>query len=190
MKKLMIAVAIVCAAAMSQAASFTWSSSANMTKSDGSTVATEMNPAGTLALVYLGDTTDGWDWQNAGLEGAVVDSATPNFTTSMGKPVSATSKSFGFDMTDYGNGDVFGVVFKDANGKLFYLQNSKGNITDTYTITGLDDDKAQIADFVFASSAHWTTTDASAAVVNVPEPTSGLLLLLGVAGMALRRRRA
>ena len=39
----------------------------------------------------------------------------------------------------------------------------------------------------------WSSANAKAAnwtAVPVPEPTSGLLLLLGVAGMALRRRRA
>ena len=37
-------------------------------------------------------------------------------------------------------------------------------------------------------SAAWTASQMG--VFNVPEPTSGLMLLLGVAGLALRRRRA
>ena len=99
MKKLMIVAAVALCAAYANAAAFTWKASANMTDNNGTTLAS-MSPAGTLALVYLGNDSSDVDWTKA----KVVDSTTPNFTSSMGKTSATTSKSFVFDMADYGNG--------------------------------------------------------------------------------------
>jgi len=187
MKKLMIVAAVALCAAYANAAAFTWASSANLT-TDGSAIATSsaaMN-GGTFALVYLGNDADKIDWTTA----SVVDTASPSFVSSMGKTTAKTSKSFTFSMDDYGNGDIFGVVFKDSSDKLYYLQTgASGNMSPTYTISGLDGDNSQLAMFDFASSAFSISTAPSAAV-NVPEPTSALLLVLGMAGLALRRKRA
>ena len=182
MKKLMIAAAIVCAAAMSQAASFNWQTSGNLT-TDGSTVATTMS--GNLALVYLGDDSSAIDWTKA----AVVDTAKPDFTTSMGKNTAKVATAFSFDMSEYGNGDIFGVVFQGTDDKLYYLTDDTGAKMDpTYTISGLTKDNDPLAAFDFSKGSFQANT--SMPVAPIPEPTSGLLLLLGVAGMALRRRRA
>ena len=180
----MIVAAVALCASFVNAAAFTWASTANLT-TDGSTVATSaaLN-GGTFALVYLGDTVN-WDWKNA----TVVDTATPTFTSSMGSSFAKTTKSFTFSMDDYGNGDVFGVVFKSSDNKLFYLQDGDANSMPTYTISGLENDNSQLSQFNFASSAFSISTAPSAAVA-VPEPTSALLLVLGMAGLALRRKRA
>ena len=186
MKKLMIVAVIALCAAYANAAAFSWATSANLT-TDGSAVATSsaaMN-GGTFALVYLGNDADKIDWTTA----SVVDTASPSFVSSMGKTTAKTSKTFTFSMDDYGNGDIFGVVFKDSSDKLYYLQTgASGNMSPTYTISGLDNDNSQLAQFDFASSAFSISTAPSAAVV--PEPTSALLLVLGMAGLALRRKRA
>jgi len=184
MKKLMIVVAVALCAVFANAASFNWKCTANMTDDTGATL-TSMSPAGTLALVYLGNDSANVDWT----KGTVVDSATPSFTTSMGKTSATDIKKFTFDMSDYGNGDIFGVVFKDNSGNLFYLQQGGANYTPTYTISGLADDTSTLDDFNFASTSFFGSTAPSAAV-NVPEPTSALLLVLGMAGLALRRKRA
>ena len=188
MKKLMIVAVIALCAAYANAAAFSWATSANLT-TDGSAVATSsaaMN-GGPFALVYLGNDADKIDWTTA----SVVDTASPSFVSSMGKTTAKTSKTFTFSMDDYGNGDIFGVVFKDSSDKLYYLQTgASGNMSPTYTISGLDNDNSQLAQFDFASSAFSISTAPSAAVANVPEPTSALLLVLGMAGLALRRKRA
>ena len=187
MKKLMIVAAVALCAAYANAAAFTWRATADLT-TDGSTVATAsaMN-GGTFALLYLGNDATNIDWS----KGVVADTATPSFTTTMGKTSAKTSKSFTFDMADYGNGDIFGVVFKDSSDKLYYLQSgASGNMSPTYTISGLENDNSPLDGFTFASSAFSISTAPSAAVANVPEPTSALLLVLGMAGLALRRKRA
>ena len=73
-------------------------------------------------------------------------------------------------------------------------------ITDTETIT--DDTKFMVTSASTASSTYGDTAGttktfsigaqatASQNWANVPEPTSGLLMLVGLAGLALRRRRA
>ena len=185
MKKLMIVAAAALCAAYANAASFTWKCTANMTDDTGATL-TSMSPAGTLALVYLGNDSANVDWTAA----KVVDTFTPTFSSSMGNSVAKGSKLFSFDMADYGNGDIFGVVFKDGSDKLFYLQQGGANYTPTYTISGLADDTSTLTDFNFASSSFFGSTAPSAAVAAVPEPTSAMLLLLGMAGLALRRKRA
>ena len=174
--------AAVCAAAVN-AASFSWACTGDMTDSSGTTL-TSMSPAGAIALVYLGSGTA--DWENA----KVVQTATPQFSSSMGKTAAKVSANFNFSIDDYSNGDIFGVVFKDSSNKLYYLQTgASGNMSPTYTISGLDGNNSQLADFDFASSAFSISTAPSAAVA-VPEPTSALLLVLGMAGLALRRKRA
>ena len=183
MKKLMLVAAVALCAAYANAASFLWKSSANMTDSSGNTL-TSMSPAGTLALVYLGKDASNVDWTKA----KVVDTATPNFVSSMGKTSATTSSTFTFSMDKYGNGDIFGVVFKDGSDKLYYLQQGDDNYKPTYTISGLSDPTSTLSDFNFASTSFYGTTSPSAAVV--PEPTSAMLLLLGMAGLALKRKRA
>ena len=185
MKKLMLVAAVALCAAYANAAAFTWKCTADMTDNTGATL-TSMSPAGTLALVYLGNDSANVDWTKA----AVVDTMTPQFSSSMGKVAAKGSSTFVFSMDDYGNGDIFGVVFKDGSDKLFYLQQGGENYKPTYTISGLSDPTSTLNDFNFASSSFFGSTAPSAAVAAVPEPTSAMLLLLGMAGLALRRKRA
>ena len=181
MKKLMIAVAIVCAAAMSQAASINWgaATAANYVDKDGNVMTAATADAGKFVLVYLGNGTA--DWANA----TVVNEGSVAFGNSMGKLSAKASGTFGFTYGDAGapvNNDIFGVMFKDSEGNLRQLETVDGApILTEFKITGMGDNLYQgVMSF---SESNYT-------VASVPEPTSGLLLLLGVAGMALRRRRA
>ena len=182
MKKLMIAAAIVCAAAFSQAASISWQADTgyNFVDANGNVHTAATAPAGQFVLVYLGNGV-GASWDNA----KIVNVGSLDFGTSKsGDPTAKVTGSYKWTYGAEGtpnNGDVFGVMFLDDNG-LSKLQTVGGaELAETITISGMGGNNYS-GDLYFAKSDY--------TVASVPEPTSGLLLLLGVAGMALRRRRA
>ena len=186
MKKLMIAAAIVCAAAFANAATVQWSVGTitdaptvggwgEGLAGDGYTATLSLYSDSTLeTLIWSGSATT---WEDGWTFGETTDAFTYNpATTYYGKLVCMTS----------------------VNGKLQTLE-SQGFQFTTSTMepypsitVGSDVDSIsgsiqQIggADFTGAygafSASGWTAA---------PEPTSGLLLLIGVAGLALRRKRA
>jgi len=88
-----------------------------------------------------------------------------------------------------GSQDAYIVILKDADN--MFISDIANNTIDEMSVTTYGFDEAQTGDI-------WALNGAASAgysapgwyTASVPEPTSGLLMLLGVAGLALRRRRA
>ena len=192
MKKLMIGLAAVVIATVSQGASVDWSIGNNAWRlnndskaSSGYTVylingATALNTIAAAIDAKTGAFNADQTWVfdssvTANAKGAVADKTT---TT---------------DKLTRGSSYDFSVLIVDATNTsdIRYMVSGASSVA-AYSATD-GDEAAAIAfasDSFGANALTYNATTAANGWAAVPEPTSGLLLLIGMAGLALKRKRA
>ena len=164
MKKLLILATIMVTGIAANAASFKWTA-ANIYGSDGTTKFT-----GTADMYAYLATAD---------ESTASKVATASIVSGIVKNGSATGYTFADDSLASGTAYNFYFVIEDG-GKQF--------TSSIKTATGADVGDAGLAWGNMASATQNASNWGGSSPV--PEPTSGLLMLLGMAGLALKRKRA
>ena len=187
MKKLMVVAAVALAAGFANAASCNWTTTAVTADMTG------MIDGGTYWLVALGADTGASSAFKVNSDGTYDFGSYSVVDTGAVNSGAAGSKITGLSSAD--NGKYYALIIWDgvegvdgATGKGFY------GIAEG-SLTGISDDPPMDADMINFDNLGYggymaTTTHTVPVSGPVPEPTSGLLLLLGMAGLALKRKRA
>lgn len=188
MKKLMILTAVAAVASCARAASYTWCATTplfvpgqteNYLPSGTSAYlfdAAQVSQANLLGIVLAAQV----DWTKMAISGT--EAKTTGDVTSIGET--------GFSRADQTTGTkwkaYFALVYTKGNASHLYVSElvdatafATGAMNITFQQSGTNSKNMWKADSF--SGPGWYA---------IPEPTSGLLLLLGVAGLALKRRRA
>lgn len=188
MKKLMVLASAIAVTCTVNAASCAWGFVSGAEASDGSGDWYE----GGTAFLYSGDVsfdaTSGWVLGTASLI------ATSGYDDNMGGYGFLDSGNLpSYDAVALSDGDAYTLILIDGTAsditswtgddKNYYLESVVSVVTTEPTATGS-------ITYAMITTDTYVDTWSSAATSTVPEPTSGLLMLLGMAGLALRRRRA
>ena len=192
MKKLIMAVAVICCAAFTQAATVSWASGKLFAPGENGGFSTTAVKSGANAYLFLISNTQ-YDTFNAaftstGNMNAVWEAFGNQLADAdkSGKTISTTSTSTLKSTADVGDTVYGAIIYTVGTGDdMMYIANiATGTVGSDagLTISGLGTTFLGTAGNG-GSTGGWKTQA-------VPEPTSGLLLLLGMAGLALRRKQA
>ena len=189
MKKLIIAVAAVAMGIAANAASYSWSAtSGRLLNGTGNTGSANYITTGTAYLLFTDVMT-----QSAVVSAFATDAATAAST------VATKALSTGAVGSDARISDGAAFTYDTTANQTAYFVLFNGDnmfISETADATYMAVGATAIEFGSLTASSKPLPSDASAGYsaagwyTAVPEPTSGLLMLLGMAGLALRRRRA
>lgn len=189
MKKLLTALSIVVAACSLHAASLNWAINQVKTPSDS-----DVAGSGYMAYLFMtSQTVVSTTAENFGVANTTVAAATAALAAGTFADFASTYAAASKATTSAG-------LITGATG--YYANFNAGDALSAFAIIIDAGSPADAKNYIVTSelSASWTSgtgtktlnfgSQASASYTAVPEPTSGLLILLGMAGLALRRRRA
>ena len=196
MKKLIIIAAVALTAALTQAATVSWSMN-GIVDSEGNAM------SGGAAYIFCtkGTSATTIDAVTAALAGLTSPSAVKswleaNSLTALSSTVSGGSAgASGVDIEDSGvpaatpSVKLFAVVVDDAlfgDATQYVVTTASGNVKTPAANTS-NNAGFSISSAAMADSSNWKPANPSGPV---PEPTSGILMLVGLGALALRRRRA
>ena len=187
MKKIMIALAVAVMAVAANAATVAWNSGVIYRAADaaGTTGTAAANKAGLNAVTAYLFALTAEEYTAA----QSMDTATL-YTTYIGKTATGTKASVGNGQANISQtvGDASGLHY----GLVLYVDTTNANLPegkDAFVKAALG--TADVGGATGVTVGNMITSSAvSTTWAAVPEPTSGLLMLVGLAGLALRRRRA
>lgn len=186
MKKIMIVLAAVAMSVAANAAAVSWLSG-NINDPNGAVA----NKSVTAYLWVIDATT--YDTLAANTTGtAMSDAVYAAYGDKTGTAyASATTTKKGVanlldDSKDYstGNSAYAAILYTYGSGDDLQYMGNVGKVTFE---SAMNVESANMSEFLLGNTSSAAPAWSTAAV---PEPTSGLLMLLGIAGLALRRRRA
>ena len=166
MKKILILASVVAMVCVSNAASFIWGFASGEIIGPTDAYNKEGFLNGGTAYLYIGSSLIATASQDANFMFGNFDTANP----SVHEDVSATA------------GQAYKLVLRTTDGK-YEIVHAGSSTIETVVGMGTTTDLVAMKVETAYTADRWQT-------VAVPEPTSGLLLLLGMAGLALKRKRA
>lgn len=184
-KKILTVMSVIALAGVAHAASLQWSSQGKLWDPATNSYTTDDPPGGTICLcLVITDADTGaksYEWLNFG------DPVKSGSTEDVGK----VKSYYGYTIPTgkLKDGDILTVLFWEYNtdnySHLYYVdengQPTDRIVDDIYVVSGISDGVSTLDPFIFAKDGNF--------IVGTPEPTSGVLLLVGLAGLALRRHR-